>query len=504
VDLQREVVAFIHRERLLSPGDRVVVGVSGGPDSLALLHLVHACREQLGIEVHAAHLNHLIRGTEADQDAQFVADVASAWDIPCTVVARDVPAFARDHRLALEEAARRVRYAFLAEVAQSVGGSRIAVGHNADDQSETVLMHWLRGAGLAGLRGMLPATPLADLRLSVPRAELRGMWLVRPLLETPRKEIEQYCQQHNLHPRFDRSNLDTTLYRNKLRHELLPLLEQEYKPHLAEILRRSAQVFRADYDLLRQLRDSAWQDIVRTTSSQAVVFDRSAWASLHLSLQRATVRRAVMFLRKSLRDVNFSHVDAAVSVGRQGIVGLQATLPHGVVLTVGYETLTLADEAYAPAPDFPSMAGGLVSPRRVALAIPGIVVLSERATVEAQLVLRADLPYGWSENRDSWRAFLDVAVLGERAYLRGRRPGDRFCPLGMGGQHKLVSEFLVNEKIPAGWRDRIPLLVREDGEIMWVCGWRLDERARVTSDTTRVAVVRLVAIGDDGPDPGKG
>jgi tRNA(Ile)-lysidine synthetase-like protein len=168
VDLQREVVAFIHRERLLSPGDRVVVGVSGGPDSLALLHLVHACREQLGIEVHAAHLNHLIRGTEADQDAQFVADVASAWDIPCTVVARDVPAFARDHRLALEEAARRVRYAFLAEVAQSVGGSRIAVGHNADDQSETVLMHWLRGAGLAGLRGMLPATPLADLRLGVP------------------------------------------------------------------------------------------------------------------------------------------------------------------------------------------------------------------------------------------------------------------------------------------------------------------------------------------------
>jgi tRNA(Ile)-lysidine synthase len=498
------VLAYVQRERLLPAGQRVVVGVSGGPDSLCLLHLLWTHRDLLGIDVHAAHLNHLIRGPDADADARFVADLAACWGVPRTIAARDVPAIAREHGLAIEEAARRARYVFLAEVARRVDATRIAVGHNADDQSETVLMHWLRGAGLAGLRGMLPATRLADLRLLPEGERDRGvaratLWLIRPLLETARADIERYCRDHGLTPRFDRSNLDTTLYRNKLRHELLPLLEREYKPRFGEILRRSARVIRDDYDLLCDMRDRAWDEVVRQSSEAAVVLDRQGWLVLPPSLQRAILRRAVHHLRRSLRDVNYVHIEAAMAVARDGLVGGQATLPRGVMLTVGYATLTVADRGYAPAPDFPAL--GAEGSDRVSLVVPGRTPLPGRGVVEVDILAREALPAGWQHNADLWRAYLDAEVLGleisgpgasqPALFVRRRRPGDRFCPLGLGGRHKRVSDLLLNCKVPAQWRDQVPLLVRADDAIMWVCGWRVDERARVREDTSRVAVVRL-------------
>ena len=496
MDVQREIVAFAQQEGMFGRGDRVVVGVSGGPDSLCLLHVLWSGREQLGIDVCAAHLNHLIRGDEADADAQFVTDLAASWGIPCTMEARDVPALAREHKMAIEEAARRARYAFLADVAQRVGATRIAVGHNADDQSETVLMHWLRGAGLAGLRGMLPVTRLADLRLIVRPEPASDVWLVRPLLQIPRPEIERYCAQHGLNPRFDRSNLDTTLHRNRLRHKLLPYLEREFRPRFAESLRRSARVMAGDYDLLCTVSDQAWRQVVLSESQQAVTLDLAMWRKLHIALQRALVRRAVQRLRWDLRDVNAQHVEAAVEVALRGATGAQATLPRGVMLIVGYTTLIVADQAYVPPPDFPALSDGSSGDSGLLpLAIPGDTALPGNAQAEVRILARSDLPDGWQGNADPWRAFLDARVMGDEAYLRTRRAGDRFCPLGLAGQHKLVGDLLVNAKVPGWWRDYVPLLVRADGVILWVCGWRLDERARVRDDTWQVAMVRLYRVG---------
>ena len=495
------MLAYIEREQLLPAGCHVVVGVSGGPDSLCLLHLLWTLRDKLAINVHAAHLNHLIRGAEADADAQSVADLAARWGIPCTVAARNVPAIARQHKLAIEEAARRARYRFLGEIARREGATHVAVGHNANDQSETVLMHWLRGAGLAGLRGMLPATRLSDLRLLQDESPDQGadrseIWLIRPLLETSRSDIERYCDEHGLAPRFDRSNLDTTLYRNKLRHDLLPLLEREYKAHFGEILRRSARVIRDDYDLLCTLRDRAWEQVVRRPSSTAVIMDRVAWQTLHPSLQRGILRRAVVHLRSTLRDVNFAHIEAAMRVAQSGLVGAQATLPRGLALTVGYSTLTIAGHEYTPEPDFPALPP---SPpglhERTPLIVPGATSLPGQSTIEISLLPREALPAGWEHNADPWCAYLDAEALGsstdQTLFVRRRQPGDRFCPLGLSGRHKLVSDLLVNRKVPAHWRDRIPLLVRADDTILWVCGWQIDERARIHDRTTCIAVVRL-------------
>ncbi len=165
MSLVKQIQQAIERYDLLPHGEPVVVGVSGGPDSLCLLHVLRRLADDYGLTLHVAHLNHQIRGPEADADATFVADLAAEWGLACTVVARDVPSLARRHGLAIEEAARQARYTFLAGVAGQVGSRTVAVGHNADDQAETVLMHFLRGAGPAGLRGMLPLTPLTDYRL---------------------------------------------------------------------------------------------------------------------------------------------------------------------------------------------------------------------------------------------------------------------------------------------------------------------------------------------------
>ncbi|MFZ5918851.1 MAG: tRNA lysidine(34) synthetase TilS [Chloroflexota bacterium] len=488
--LLEQVGETIERHGLLFRGEPVVVGVSGGPDSLCLLHLLRRLAAEWGLSLHVAHLNHRIRGADADADAAFVAHLAAAWGLPCTVEAQDVPALARRRKLAVEEAARQARYTLLARLAGQVGARVVAVGHNADDQAETVLMHFLRGAGLAGLRGMLPKTPLGEYRL-LGGQTAEGMWLIRPLLEIPRAEIQAYCAAHGLEPRFDRSNLDTTYFRNRLRHELFPILET-YRTHVREVIRRTAQVAAADYALLQEVLAAAWAGVMRSADDEAVVLDLAGWRALPLSLRRATLRQAVQRLRRNLRDINFVHVEEAVRIAGEKETGAMASLPGGLVLLVGYETLTVADKGYAPAAeDRP-----VLWVARLPLVAPGCTPLPGpggwRVLIEP--LSRDELPPGWEANPDRWQAFIDAGAIGAGGLvLRQRRPGDRFQPQGMEGHTKSVSDFLINVKAPAAWRDRAPLLVSaaDEGRILWVAGWRLDERARVGPETERVLRVRF-------------
>jgi tRNA(Ile)-lysidine synthetase-like protein len=483
----------IQRHHLLVPGETVVVGVSGGPDSLCLLHVLRELSSELPLSLHVAHLNHRTRGADADADAAFVAALAASWGLPAMIGAADVPALARAHKLAPEEAARCARYAFLARVAEQVGARTIAVAHNADDQTETVLMHWLRGSGLAGLRGMLPATPLEEMRLEIrdfqiPNlksqiSNLQSLTLIRPLLDIPRTDVEAYCAAHGLQPRFDRSNLDTTYYRNRLRHDLLPILET-YNVAIRQVLRRSAAVVAADYDLLREQLGVAWKRVVRAESDQAVTFDLDDWRALPPSLQRSTLREAIHRLRRALRNIDFVHVENAVEILANGQTGDQATLPQGLMLAIGYDSFTVAAEDYRALPDLPLLLGDEPLP----IALPGSTRLPGSAwTLRAEVLPRAQVPDAALTAARGWRAHLDAAALGESPVLRVRRPGDRFCPLGMGGRGKRVNEFMINEKIPAAWRDHVPLLVGAGGQVTWVCGWRIDERARVTAETQQVA-----------------
>ena len=520
-DLVTSVRHAIEQHNLLAPGDTAVVGVSGGPDSLCLLHVLQQLTHTLSLDLHIAHLNHCMRGEDADADAAFVAHVAAEWQLPVSVESLDVPALARAQKVALEEAARCARYAFLARVAHGIGACTIALGHNADDQTETVLMHWLRGSGLAGLRGMLPATELADYRLiddwptwinreadspaaASTTSHLPSLTIIRPLLDVPRSDIEAYCIQHDLHPRFDRSNLDTTYFRNRLRHELIPYLET-YNANVRQVLRRSAAAIAADYDLLRDQVQAAWKQTVRAETPDAVTFGLAAWQTLPLSLKRSTIREAIHRLRRGLRNINFVHVENALEVASGGETGAQATLPQRLVLTVGYDTLTIADQGYRELPDLPL----LMTKESVPVTMPGDtcmpasnwVLRAERADIPPGMVSPHKMVALGSVPRkapprlppavEGWQASLDAASVGRSLILRPRGPGDRFCPLGLDGRSKRVNDFMINEKILAAWREHIPLLVNEKGQILWICGWRPDHRARITQATQQIVWFRF-------------
>ena len=482
----------IERDHLLSSGETVVVGVSGGADSLCLLHVLCRLKREYRLALHVAHLHHGLRGADADADAGFVQNLAVDWGLPCTMERVDVPGLAREHHLSIEEAARRARYTFLWEVAEATGAGIIAVGHNADDQSETVLMHWVRGAGLAGLRGMLPRTSLGDYRLlGTPQfpGPTSSVWLIRPVLEVTRGEIEAYCERNSLVPRFDQSNLDTTYFRNWLRQEVLPLLAH-HNPNVKEVIRRSARVIADDYALLRSVLEETWGQVVVEEAAGRIVFDLEAWRHLPASLKRSTLREAIHCLRRSLRNINFLHVENAHLVARDGATGDQATLPQGLVLTVGYDRLTISDAGDAePQPDWPLLSPGQ---GHLAVKLPGTTSLPELGwSLVADVVARADLPIGWESNAEPWCAFVDMEAVGRSLWLRTRQPGDRFQPLGMGGRSVKLADFLTNVKVPHGVRDHLPLLAGKGG-IVWVCGQRLDERARVQESTREVLVLAFV------------
>ena len=484
----------------MAPGDSVVVGVSGGPDSLCLLHALLRLRDEhhYRLQLHVAHLHHGARGADADADAAFVEALAAEWGLPVTVEKQDVPALARAHKLAFEEAARRVRYSFLARVASETNAYKIAVGHNGDDQAETVLMHFLRGAGPTGLRGMLPLTPLADYRLLDPflqyqatdtHSPLSDIQLIRPLLKVPRSEIERYCAEQGLAPRFDRSNLDTTHFRNRIRHELMPVL-RTYNPNIRARLCHTATVVAADYELLTQLREQTWAEVVREEQETTVIFDRADWRALPVALQRATLRQAAYRLRRSLRDVNLVHVEQARRVGLRGKTGAQATLPMGLALTVGYDVLTLGDAGDVCTSPPPNVNEPLLwSDEPLAVQVPGTTLLPQ-----SRWTLQAEILEGWDAHQiaadhDPWTATLDADRLARPMVLRPRRQGDRFSPQGMEGHSVKLSAFMINLKIPRAWRDHVPLLVAgsEGDEIVWVCGWRIGESVVVRPETRRVA-----------------
>ncbi len=491
-ELIQRVQTAIEEQGLLPTGEPVIVGVSGGPDSLCLLHLLRQIAPAYDATLHVGHLNHGIRPSAA-AEAAHVAQRCRQWHLACTIETVDVPAHAAAHGLSLEEAARQARYAFLGRLAHQLGSHTIAVGHNADDQVETVLMHLLRGSGLAGLRGMRPRTPLDELRLGlepeVAARVQRGVTLVRPLLEVTRAEIEAYCQEHGIEPLYDASNLDTTLFRNRIRHELLPTLAS-YNPRIRTVLRRMAEALTGDYDVLRGLLAETWPAVVRHETGEHIMMDLSALRELPVGLQRSVLREGVQRLRQSLRDISYEHVEAALEILMRGQTGDQATLPGGLMLTLGYEAVLLAPKGVGwPREDRPRVHEPLP------VHLPGTTPLDERWQLRAASLPRSALPPDWDANPDPYTGYFDADRLQGDLLLRPREPSDALYPLGL-GHRQSVKELLINAKAPRHERDSLPILVCED-EVVWVVGVRIDARYAVSEQTRQVYKLRFLREGED-------
>ncbi len=461
---EQKVLSFIKKHNLAERGEKLVVAVSGGADSVCLLYILAGLHKELGIKLHIAHLNHQLRSKDSAADARYVNGLAKKLNIPATITSQDVKAYQKQHRLTLEEAAREVRYSFLAEVAAKVGATKAAVGHTADDHVETMLMHLVRGSGMRGLRGLMPVSQL--------KVSGGKVTVIRPLLELRREETVAYCRAHKIKPRLDATNLTTESTRNKIRLQLLPLL-RKYNLQIHESLMRLAHTAASDYNYIEKVAQYLSESVSKKEKN-AIVIKKKELRELHPALQRQIIRGAVAELLGSLKDIESSHIEDIIeALGKPA--GKVIGLPFGLTFTIEYNRYILAADSASLCP-FSSINGEIV------LKIPGKTVLPGGEIITT---IKKKSAGGKREvNPNDFVARLDYDRAGKKLMVRSRQNGDRFQPLGM-KQSKKLNVFMIDARIPQSWRGSIPLVCNGE-EITWVLGYRIDERYKVRPETKNI------------------
>ena len=455
--------------RCLPDGGPLVVAVSGGTDSVCLLHALAQLKDELKLQLHVAHLNHSLRGAESDADAQYVADLAHKLNLPCTVEKRDISSYGSTS--SVEDKARRARYTFLAEASASVGANAVAVAHTADDQVETILLHLVRGTGLAGLRGMREASAWQ------PSFDEFGVTIIRPLLDVTQKEVEVYCNTNKLAPRIDSSNKSPDYMRNRFRHELIPLLTG-YNANFKDALLRLASVISDEIALLDEQVLNVWDTVV-VEQYKLLSIDRAAFGKLPVAVKRHLMRRVLERLAGTLTDIESVHIESLLEAMKKP-VGKKLSLPYGISLVNGYDMCTIGKE------DLLKDAGEVFE-SEYALNVPGDTIIPGwKVTVSIRNKVTE------SEDKGGFIESFDYDVVGSELTVRGKNLGDKFSPLGMDGS-KSLKEFMVDVKIPKAQRDGVPI-VCSPKHIIWVVGYRIDERAKVTDSTRHVITVEFDRI----------
>ena len=464
--LQQRVLDFIKENKLVPDQHCLLVAVSGGPDSVCLLHILVKLRGELGIRLHIAHLDHQLRGAESEADSRYVADLARRLDIPATIEQRDVKAYQSRQHLSPEEAAREVRYTFLAQVAESIGTDRVAVGHTTDDHIETILMHLIRGTGTTGLRGLQPS--------SLWQSRGSGLTIIRPLLPVNRQETADYCSSHQLMPCIDASNLSLSPLRNRIRHQLMPLLES-YNPQVAEALLRTARIVGDDLTFIDKEVNRLWNKTVQKQGN-TITLDKEGFLELPSALKRYLLRRAIENLLGNLKDIESHHIEEIMDALSKP-AGKSLNLPGGLIFSIEYDKYLIGSDQAALSP-FPILDTDFT------LKLPGETVLPDWR-IEATIISRKQMP----EKEDDFTAYFDHDKTGDKLLVRPRQPGDRFQPLGM-SQPKKLGEFMIDAKIPSAWRQRVPIVCSSQ-HIIWVVGWRIDERVKVTENTKKILCLKF-------------
>lgn len=477
------VRATIRRQGLFAEREPLVAAVSGGIDSMALLHLLL----ELGASVTVAHVDHMLRGDESAEDASFVEASCRRLGVPLFRKSFDVAAHAAARRLSVQEAAREIRYQYLEEVARETGGRKVVTAHHADDQAETVLMRLLRGTGLKGLGGIPYRRPLS---------EEGGIEVVRPLLDVRREEIERYAAQTGIAHREDRSNASTKYLRNKIRIQLLPLLEGEYEADVRGKLLRLAETAREDEKLLHDMAVEAMARVAAAVNEAQMRVDVKELAILPVPLQRRVITLILYYLRGHTKQWEQVHIDSLRALALHSNPSAAQSLPHGLAAWREYDRLCIGAAESGPGTGHDT---GLeedsvqpLSERDVwyVSGEQGMHTLDKSGIRLAWHTIDGVLP----RPSGAWEIHLDAdEVSTSRIYIRTWAIGDRFRPLGLPGT-KLVSDVFIDAKVPKRKRFDWPLLCLGN-EVAWVIGIRRGRQALVTGHTRRTLVIRATLLG---------
>ena len=472
-DFVRQMHRFIAQHKMIENGETVLVAVSGGADSLALLYGLHALRSQLNCKFHVVHLNHCLR-PEADADATFVQQHAAHLGMPWTIQRMEVPRLVKQWKLSVEAAGRKARYQFYESVCTQVNATKVALGHQQDDIAETVLMNLIRGSGTAGLKGIAP---------------VRDTKFIRPLVGSTRQQIEAFLTSIGVTPRQDTTNTDINYLRNRVRHGLIPQLAREYNPNIKTGLSRTAGVLGAESEYLDTVARKALEACRIHSTHTNVVLDRVKFRQYHIALQRRMLRQSVSEMLGDMSDLYFAHSEAMLNLVERDAPNTVLALPNDVRFRRAYQQLIFERKSV----DMESFAYPVTTVGKTSIAILNTEITAELGDVESSETLA--LPDGKFEaifDYDTLRkVFAKPSSEKVPLTVRNRQQGDRFQPYGMQGTKK-IKDFLIDAKVPRSERDSIPLLVCGD-EILWIIGYTTSEFFKIKSDTRQYLYLRYVS-----------
>jgi tRNA(Ile)-lysidine synthase len=429
----------IRKFAMLTSGDHVLVAVSGGADSTALLHSLHRLSSEFQLALTVAHLNHCIRGAEGDSDAEFVRTMCLDLGLPFVSETIEVKQQALAFRKNLEEWARNLRYDFLRRTATRIGATRIAIGHNINDQAETALFRFLRGSGVEGLSAIHPVI---------------DSLIVRPLLQCSRELIRDYLIQQHINYCEDSTNTDLKHARNRIRRELIPYLQTHFNPQLLEALARETDHTREIWEFMKSQASAAYHSL-HSLTTDGISLRIPLLLDLHPALQKQVLRHALKECIGSLRGIGMIHIQNLLSLCTAANSGERIDLPHGGTALRQFDALLLLNHEPKTAPVY-----------AYTLDIPGQChVLESAVTFLCQIVETPSLPA--MKDAISHQAFLNMETLPKQLRIRPRIPGDRYGGLG----HRKVKKMLIDSKIPFLQRESIPMIVAGN-DVVWIPGFR--------------------------------
>jgi tRNA(Ile)-lysidine synthase len=444
-------------------GDKVIVAFSGGPDSTCLLYILNELKDELGITLFGAHLNHCLRGIESDKDEEYAKKICEDLNIGFYSRKIDVNIIAEQNNLSCEMAGRKARYDFFEELIVKLSASKIALAHNSNDQAETILMRIMRGTGMEGLIGIRP---------------VRDKIYVRPVLNLSRAEIERYCEKNSINPRIDKSNLETIYARNKVRLDLIPYMEENFNKDIIKTLNRLSDIVKVDNDYLESSSTKQFK-IHCEIGEQRVIINNSAFA-LHEAIVSRIIRSAIFEVRHNLYNIEKIHISNIIDLQKHE-TGKTTMLPQNIIVENCY------GDIYIHINEKSNKNADLVNDNEYTLNVDGEKFIpSLKKVVSIHTISKLDFN---EVKTNDYIKYFDYDKIEKPIILRYREDGDKFMPLGMSGNKKL-KDMLMDLKIPKAERNEIPLICF-GADIAWVVGHRLSEKFKISTDTKNILQIRI-------------
>ncbi len=470
-NLIQSVLNTIKKFRMIDSGDKLLIAVSGGPDSMALLHVLIELSQVLSFDLTIAHLDHGLRGSDSEKDAKFVKKRALSLNIPFYIEKKDVKSYKKKHRLSLEEAARRVRYDFLDDISAKTRCSKIALGHNADDNAELVLMNMLRGSGPLGLSGIPP---------------VRDKKYIRPLIEITRSEITEFLTNKNIKYVIDKSNKDIKFTRNRIRHNLIPLLKADYNPEIIRALNRFSSVLREDEKWMKSLIEAMYGDLVIKKEPGHILIDIKKILRHEKSAIQRIIRKGIKDVKGNLKGITYDHIikiaDFIKIPNKRGYLHLPDRIQIKIwdgILSISKKTNSLRETGKDHE----------ILKYKYIIDSPRAIIISEIGRVlKLSLLTKKSASDFYHCGQDI--AFFDMDKISFPIVIRNFRSGDRFRPLGMKGTKKL-KKFFADKKVPKKERRLCPILLCED-KIIWIGGHQIADTVKVTESTEKILTCHLM------------